>query len=370
VTVRLTRRRVLQSAATVAAGLVVGGGTLAKVVASTDRQVMKYKGVNYDVGTSSLDAPVRAWHADSMVRDIRAIRQELHCNSIGIHGTDIRRLVDTSVAALESGLTVWIQPRLFDRTADEMLSHLSNVAKEAERLRNQYSNVILNVGCEISLLNSGFVRGATAVERIRNFQADVPDLRGLERRLSKVTAKACSISRATFKGPLTYGAGPWEWPAIDWSAFDFVGLDHYRDASNEATYTEPLREMRRYNKPVIVLEFGCCTFEGAEKDSGMGWDILGQGKAGSEFKSSYVRSERTQADSIAGVLDIFASEKVDGAFVYQFVSPELTHSTDPRHDLDMASYGVVKVVAYDPKSGTYQWEPKLAFHELAKRYGR
>jgi len=40
----------------------------------------------------------------------------------------------------------------------------------------------------------------------------------------------------------------------------------------------------------------------------------------------------------------------------------------PRRDLDMASYGVVKMLGGGPGTGSYGlgWEPKLAFGALAK----
>ena len=45
--------------------------------------------------------------------------------------------------------------------------------------------------------------------------------------------------------------------------------------------------------------------------------------------------------------------------------PDFPHRPDdPRHDLDMAGFGVVKVAPGDPA----RWERKAAFHALARRY--
>ncbi|HXQ57951.1 MAG TPA: hypothetical protein VOA19_19445, partial [Actinomycetes bacterium] len=41
--------------------------------------------------------------------------------------------------------------------------------------------------------------------------------------------------------------------------------------------------------------------------------------------------------------DVFAAEGVDTAFVNTFARYDLPHHGDPDQDLDMASYGVVKV---------------------------
>jgi hypothetical protein len=53
----------------------------------------------------------------------------------------------------------------------------------------------------------------------------------------------------------------------------------------------------------------------------------------------------------------------------------IPHSSDPREDFDMASFGVVKVL--DGRSGArgrrypdMPWEPKAAFDTLAEFYGR
>jgi hypothetical protein len=55
---------------------------------------------------------------------------------------------------------------------------------------------------------------------------------------------------------------------------------------------------------------------------------------------------------------------VHGCFVFTFVMPDFPHHPDPRHDLDMAGFGVVKAL---PDG---RWEPKQAFAEVARRYAR
>lgn len=53
---------------------------------------------------------------------------------------------------------------------------------------------------------------------------------------------------------------------------------------------------------------------------------------------------------------------VEGAFVFTFAAPALTHSQDPRYDLDLASYALVKTYP----DGT--WQPKAAYHAVASYY--
>jgi hypothetical protein len=64
------------------------------------------------------------------------------------------------------------------------------------------------------------------------------------------------------------------------------------------------------------------------------------------------------------------AEGADGAFIWTFADPWLTHSTDPRHDLDMTSTSLAKT--YERGHGTtypgLPWEPKQAFGAVASFY--
>ncbi len=54
--------------------------------------------------------------------------------------------------------------------------------------------------------------------------------------------------------------------------------------------------------------------------------------------------------------------------MFTFVSPVATWNVDPRYDLDMASYSLVKSYA-DRHGTTYPdmpWEPKASFKAVAK----
>ena len=75
----------------------------------------------------------------------------------------------------------------------------------------------------------------------------------------------------------------------------------------------------------------------------------------------------TVAVSIAPNHRIAASHRTRASFI----SPDVPHSRDPRHDYDMVSYAVVKVIRdhFEDPASPYRWKPKLAFHALARRYG-
>jgi len=78
-----------------------------------------------------------------------------------------------------------------------------------------------------------------------------------------------------------------------------------------------------------------------------------------------------QADTITELLDLYQAAGMHGAFVYTFIEPGQTYSPDPLYDLDMASFGVVKIFPEGTGKGYEEsgyWEPKAAFREIAERY--
>jgi hypothetical protein len=117
---------------------------------------------------------------------------------------------------------------------------------------------------------------------------------------------------------------------------------------------------------VIVTEFGCCAYEGAERLGGAGWMAIDHGTDPPTVKPGHVRSERVQAETVAALIDLYQSESVHGAYLYDFLQTENLHDPDPRRDLDMAGYGIVKPALR--ADGGVTWEPKAAFHAVAKRY--
>ena len=126
-----------------------------------------YKGINYDTGTNYVGGSLSraTLPADVVRRDLTAIRDELHCTSVNLFGTDIGRLTDTAAAALEAGLHVWLQPRLVEAEADAMLDHLAEAADAAERLRQRHGRIDLNLGCELTVFGAGIIPGDTNADR-------------------------------------------------------------------------------------------------------------------------------------------------------------------------------------------------------------
>ena len=163
---------------------------------------------------------------------------------------------------------------------------------------------------------------------------------------------------------MTYSSGPWE--AVDWSPFDVVGVDLYRDARTGRRTSDDLRAYLGHGKPLIITEFGCCTFDGAADLGGGGFMEAMDGDV-----SDLVRDEEEQATEVGELLDLYAAEGVDGAFVYNFIEPDNTYSRDPASDLDKSGFSLVKchasgsALAYD-RAGHF--EPKLSFDAVARRF--
>jgi hypothetical protein len=329
-----------------------------------------HKGINYDVGTNyepdTLSREV--WNDAMMQQEISVIRDELHCNAINVFGTDIERLVACSTTALEQGLHVWVQPRLVNSDQDEMLDHLSQVAQAAEKLRAQYANVELDVGCELSVFTSGIIPGRTFVQRIQRLAFMRWLIPRFNKKLNVLLSKTASVARSHFNGRITYAAGLWE--RVNWDTFNIVGVNYYRYGMNQSNYVEGLRALQRLGKPIIITEFGCCSYDGAQQKGPAGEDIVDWSTPTPQLNGMYTRNERVQAQYIADLIRLYESENIYGAFVFEFIEPAYPHSADPRRDLDMASFGIVKAHPNSAgKHGAPHWEPKMAFHEIARLYG-
>src|SRR5690606_36635113 len=92
--------------------------------------------------------------------------------------------------------------------------------------------------------------------------------------LNEFLQQVVEVSRAEFGGDITYGSGFWE--QVDWSLFDIIGLNHYRTPMNLEgdAFASSLRPYVESGMPVVITEFGLCTFEGAAEMGGGGFAIV------------------------------------------------------------------------------------------------
>ncbi|MEV5962768.1 hypothetical protein AB0L70_13455 [Kribbella sp. NPDC051952] len=370
----INRAQFLQRAAVLGLLATTTGLATTTTAAATGQRNLTLKGVAYDTGTGFLGDDSRAlWRTDLMRGELRAIRHRLHANWVSIYGSDVRRLTDTATAALEQGLTVSIQPRSFDEPQADELEKLRKVAVEAERLRrrcDQDQEVILAIGCEFMLFTPGIVPGATFFERVEYLTKGEFDWPVLVRRFREFTARMVKVARSNFKGRITYGAAS-DLEPVDWSLFDIVGLDYYSYHADRADHTKELAPFRALGKPILILEFGCCTFTGAAELGGMGWDIVDFSGDVPVIPPQYVRNEQEQADHLANMLAVFTAEGFLGASPYTFISPDAPHRPHDRpHDEDMAAYSLCKVLRTheDDPASPYHWQPKKSFHSVSRFY--
>lgn len=362
---------------------------------------MEVAGISYAVDDADHEI---AWDAAGVRRDLLAIRERLHCTAVLLFGASVERLEEAGEIALGLGLDVWLQPRLQNRRRSETVAHLALGAAVAERLRVAHpvhgtpadgtqrvahpahgtpadvrprdgegeaapvarARVTLVLGCEHSLFARGLIPGPHLLVRLRLLRhVERPRLSArIARRLDRLLAEAVSAARPVFAGPITYGAGYWE--PVDWSRFDVAGVNLYRFAANADGYEERLRALLRdAGRPVAITEFGCCTFRGAERAGPAGFQAVEWLRSRPRLREGVVRDESAQAAHLAELIDLYASAGVHAAFAFTFALPSFPHRPDdPRHDLDTAGFGVVKVTSEDP----HAWEPKQAFDAVAERY--
>jgi hypothetical protein len=232
----------------------------------------------------------------------------------------------------------------------------------------------INHASQMSVFNKGFLPGAHYLERLQTLMN--PTLlvnlsvspEELVQRFNAFLGRAVAAVRNHFLGPVTYASGTWE--TVDWSLFDIVGVDHYRDAGNRSVYREQVRPYFLHERPVVVTEFGCCTYRGAQDRGAMGWAIVDRNAQPPRLTEHVIRDEQVQVDYMVDLLNSLDEEGVDGAFWFTFASFGNPFHPDPLYDLDCASYGVVKVL--NGRTGeTYRdlpWEPKQSFYALAEYY--
>ncbi len=323
---------------------------------------MKRKGICYDVGRVMLGNNWRPKFDPKIVhRELEIIKNDLHCNAVRICGLDIERLMTTAQDALTLGLEVWLSPEMWDKSPEETLQYLTKAAKLAEPLRQQWpEKLVFSIGSELTLFMQGIVEGDNFMERMNNptFWENLKAGKH-NKRLNEFLSKANKSVREVFHGPLTYFSVPIE--TVEWTPFDYVGVDFYRDMRIKDVYGKMVKGYLAYNKPVMIGEFGCCTYQGADKLGGNGFiivfgmmsdylnldKVLPQGinemiKIPAQVNGHYIRDEELQAREITDQLAELDDAGVEGAFVFTFISSNSLYNENPRYDSDMASYSLVK----------------------------
>jgi hypothetical protein len=310
-------------------------------------------------------------------RELAIIRDDLHCNAVQLTGGDPERLELAARFAAGLGLEVWFSPYPLELTPAEILSLFTDCAERAERLRAGGAEVVFVAGVELSIMNRDFMPGGTVDERLALLLDDPgrrPEkLAEVNTRISGFLRTAVAAVRQRFLGRVTYCAIPFE--RVDWTLFDIVSMELIRSAEVADQFREGVRSLVAGGKPVAITGFGVPAYRGAGDRGGRAMEIVeydeGTG-APARLNGRYARDEAGQATYLSELLEIFTSEGVDSAFVFLFALDSLPHRPDgdPRHDLDLASPGIVKML--EGRHGqTYPdmaWEPKAAFTTVAECY--
>lgn len=331
---------------------------------------MRGKGINYDTGFMPGCRSRPDFDPGMVASEIRVIARELGCTAVRITGADPDRIDVAARAAAAEGLEVWFSPFPVEVPAAGMTDMFRDCADRAERLRRDGAAVVLVIGCEITLFNPGYLPGTFFYDRIRRLARPGPRqlaaFARLPKRLNAFLAEAAQAARGEFGGPLTYAAGTWE--PVDWSRFDIVSVDAYRDARNARSFRADLRKRIAHGKPVAATEFGCCAYAGAADRGGLGWDIAEYDEGGvPTIKGEYERDESEQVRYMQEVNQAFVEEGLDLAFWFTFAGYHMPASADPHRDADLASYGLVSMLPEGSDRG-YQglgWRPRLAFETMA-----
>lgn len=343
---------------------------------------MRSKGINFDTGFLSAGTSTREPFDPEVVRrEMRVIRDDLHCTGVRITGGNVDRLEIAARHAADAGLEVWFCPFTNGLTQDELLDVLADCAERAERLRKSGAEVVLLTGSEISLFTAGFLPGDTLDERMALVADPLrvrPMISEVRARINDFLRRAVDVVRPRFGGRISYASLPLE--GVDWKLFDIISSDAvYRSAATAANFAGLIRAFvaqgRALGKPVAVTESGCMTYRGAAAAASDIHSLVEWGDGQPQrLKGELIRDEAEQASDLRELLQIFEAEGVDAAFVYTFARYDLPHRQDPRTDLDVVSCGVVKV--FGPESGlrgqrysNMPWEPKEAFDAVAEFYG-
>jgi len=336
---------------------------------------MRAKGISYDTGFVKHGRNARrVFEPETVRRELGIIRDDLGCTAVRVMGGDPDRVELAAGYAADLGLEVWFSPYPLERTPAEMLALFADCAERAERLRRRGARVVFVAGAELSLMNPGFLPGEDTDERIAvlgrpdELRATLPAVRT---RVNAFLAEAAAVVRARFGGPVTYASVPLE--GVDWTPFDLVSVDVYRSSAIAEGFAAAVRGMvaAADGKPVAVTEFGSACYRGAGDRRALGLEVVEYDASGPvRLTGAYERDEEGQAAYVRELLAVFDASGVDATFVFTFALHDHVHRPDgdPTADLDLASYGVVKV--YEDREGTrypgLPWEPKAAFDAVAE----
>lgn len=338
---------------------------------------MRGKGMTYDTGFVREGRVSREeFDPDVVRRELTIIRNDLHCSVVQLIGGDPDRLELAARCAGELGLEVWFSPYPLELTPGEIVTLFADCAERAERIRRDGAEVVFVAGVELSIMNRGFISGESTSERLEHLLGDPAGrparFADVSTRLNRFFRDALPIVRTRFRGKITYACVQFE--QVDWAPFDYLSIELMRSAEVADRFRDAVRALVAQGKPVAVTGFGTATWHGSGDVAPRSMEIVEHDENGEPLRLNghYTRDEAGQATYLRELLEIFDSEGVDSTFVFLFALHSHPHRPDgdPRDDLDLASFGIVKVLE-GRRGQTYPdmaWEPKAAFTAVAEHY--
>lgn len=346
---------------------------------------MKTKGINYDVGTV-MGVNWRPDYSPQIVeRELEIIRDDLHCNAVGISGKDIGRVMLTAEAALNQGLEAWLNPADWgDKPPEPTLAYITEAAKAAQPLHERYpGKVVFSLGSEFTLFMQGIIPGKTFMQRAKNLRQNGAGIKESKHNqpLNDFLGMAVTEVRKVYAGQVMYRSLVWE--EVDWSIFDIIGVDHYWAEKIKDEYIDMVQPLFTYGKPVINTGFGFNTtsapVDGMLSSLGHEPSVLLHQVPGigrfirPKLKLINERDEALQAKRLIENLKLIDKAGFSGAFMDTFIFPIRPYSDTPKYDLDRETSSLVKYFEGGRHGTTYPdmtWEPKEAFRAVAKYYSK
>lgn len=339
------------------------------------------RGVVYDVGLlyGGTTLSVETFDPARVDYDMSIIKNVLRCNTVRIEGQSIERLVKAAEIADTYGLNVLFNPWLMAADADNVVAYMGEAADAAQRLADRGIEVTFVTGCEYTLFNSGAIPGKDFDDRMQWLSSlgkgpgtAIEKLMQASEKLNKILQRICKRVRDRFSGKVTYSSGTWE--MVDWAPFDIIGVDYYRNAESDEEYVAGL-DRYRGDKPVYVMEVGCCAYKGAAVRGSEGFAIFqgvdASGNALYEGGITPQRSETEQADYVERQISLLDQAGVECVCIYVFSYPVYPYGKDGI-DYDMVSYALVKSFPAGDARWDHipAWVPKEAFYRLGAVYTR
>lgn len=336
-------------------------------------------GVVYDVGLmfGGKNLSVSNFRKEQVVYDMSIIKHVLNCNTVRIEGENLDRLSIATEEAHKQGLKVLFNPWKMEADSATTVDYMIRASKVAEKLRLKGADLIFVTGCEYTLFNRGVFPGDTFDKRIAwlmklgSMPNPMKEIQG--KKLNLILQSMASQVRKNYHGKIVYSSGAWE--TVDWTNFDYVGVDYYHNNESDEQYIEGLNRYKSIGKPVIVMEMGCCAYQGAAERGGNGFSVFkgvdSNGNGIYEGGKKPVRDESVQADYISKNIDLLQKAGASGIMVYVFSYPIYPYSKTGV-DYDMVAYSLVKSFpSTDARNKQIpSWEPKEAFYRVGEIFGK